>query len=67
MDVQGPNQHDIYKVLNPSGNLVEWNFTKFLVNSSGQIVKHYHHDVAPVDIRPDIEALLKWTKSMDGI
>ena len=57
--MQGQNQHDIYKVLNPSGNRIEWNFTKFLVNSSGQIVKHYHHDVAPVDIRPDIEALLK--------
>ena len=35
MDVQGDSAHAIYKVMNPSGDLVKWNFSKFLVNSSG--------------------------------
>ena len=58
IDVQGDGAHPLYKVMNPGNDLVKWNFTKFLVNSQGQVVKHYAHGVAPNDIKPDIQALL---------
>ena len=58
LDVMGDGAHPIYKIMNPNSDLVKWNFTKFLVNSSGQVHKHYAHGVAPNDIKPDIEALL---------
>jgi glutathione peroxidase len=37
---------------------IKWNFTKFLVDASGNVVKRYAPTVKPKDIEDDIEALL---------
>ena len=58
LDVNGDNASPMYKIMNTNGDLVKWNFSKFLVNSQGQVVKNCEHKVAPNDIKPDIEALL---------
>ena len=39
-------------------NSIKWNFTKFLINRDGQVVKRYESNVNPLDIKADIEALL---------
>ncbi|MBW7475141.1 glutathione peroxidase [Paenibacillus oenotherae] len=39
-------------------NSIKWNFTKFLVNREGQVVKRYESTVEPLDMKADIEALL---------
>jgi glutathione peroxidase len=38
---------------------IKWNFTKFLVDGSGNVVKRYGSNAEPKDIASDIEALLK--------
>ncbi|GAA4797185.1 glutathione peroxidase [Actinomycetospora chlora] len=37
---------------------VAWNFTKFLVDREGRVVRRYEPPVPPEDIAPDVEALL---------
>ncbi|QFU74738.1 glutathione peroxidase [Halioglobus maricola] len=37
---------------------IKWNFTKFLVNPAGEVVKRYAPTVKPKDIEKDIQALL---------
>ena len=37
---------------------IKWNFTKFLVNGQGKVVKRYAPTTKPEDLRADIEALL---------
>ena len=37
---------------------IKWNFTKFLINSEGEVVKRYAPATKPEDIAADIEALL---------
>jgi glutathione peroxidase len=40
------------------GNRIKWNFTKFLVNREGEVVKRYAPTTKPEAIAKDIEALL---------
>jgi len=40
------------------GNRIKWNFTKFLVNRDGEVVKRYAPTTKPEAIQADIEALL---------
>lgn len=64
IDVNGPGAAPIYKhlkaeapgVLGSEG--IKWNFTKFLVDRSGKVVKRYAPQTKPGDIARDIEALL---------
>ncbi len=59
--VKGNEIVDIYKYLtDTTGNQVQWNFNKFLVDKEGKVVKYYPSSVAPEDagLRKDIEALL---------
>lgn len=37
---------------------IKWNFTKFLINRDGEVVKRYAPTARPEDLRKDIEALL---------
>ena len=41
-----------------SDNQIKWNFTKFLIDRGGNVVKRYEPTVAPKDIAADIEKLL---------
>ena len=65
IDVNGSNAHPLFQYLTKSapGILgtegIKWNFTKFLVDSSGKVVKRYASTTEPKDIERDIEALLK--------
>lgn len=65
IDVNGANAHPLYKYLKQQqpGLLgtegIKWNFTKFLVDRSGKIVKRYAPTDKPAAIAADIEALLK--------
>jgi glutathione peroxidase len=41
-----------------SDDQIKWNFTKFLIDREGNVVKRYESPVVPADIAADIEALL---------
>jgi len=65
IDVKGPKAHPLYKYLiqEKPGFLglkdIKWNFTKFLVDKNGKVVKRYGPTVKPAAITSDIEKLLK--------
>jgi glutathione peroxidase len=64
IDVNGDHAAPIYRRLkNEAPGLlgsksIKWNFTKFLVDRSGKVVKRYPPQAKPEDITRDIEALL---------
>ena len=64
IDVNGDNAAPLYKHLKDEapGLLgskgIKWNFTKFLVDRSGKVVKRYAPQTKPEDLTRDIEALL---------
>ncbi|MBN2394760.1 MAG: glutathione peroxidase [Anaerolineae bacterium] len=65
IDVNGANAHPLYAYLKKitPGKLglkaIKWNFTKFLVDAQGNVVKRFEPNVEPASIEPDIEALLQ--------
>lgn len=40
------------------GNSIKWNFTKFLIDRNGKIIKRFEPTTEPKDMIPDIEKLL---------
>jgi glutathione peroxidase len=64
IDVNGENAHPLYKVLKHEApgilgsEAIKWNFTKFLVDRSGKVVKRYAPTDTPESIAKDIETLL---------
>jgi glutathione peroxidase len=64
VDVNGPRAAPIYQRLKKEApgvlgsEAIKWNFTKFLVDRSGKVVKRYAPQTKPADIARDIEALL---------
>jgi glutathione peroxidase len=64
VDVNGADAHPIYKFLTHSapGLLgsegIKWNFTKFLVNKKGEVVKRYAPTVTPDSLVSDIEKMM---------
>jgi glutathione peroxidase len=64
IEVNGANTHPLYQhlkstapgVLGTEG--IKWNFTKFLVDKSGKVVKRYGSMDTPEKIEGDIKALL---------
>jgi glutathione peroxidase len=64
IDVNGPKAAPIYKKLKSEApgllgsEAIKWNFTKFLVDRSGKVVKRYAPQTKPADIERDIESLL---------
>jgi len=65
VDVNGENTHPIYKYLkeNVKGLLnskdIKWNFTKFLVDKNGDVVKRFAPIKKPLKMKKDVEELLK--------
>ncbi|MEY3691905.1 MAG: hypothetical protein RLZZ388_76 [Bacillota bacterium] len=64
IEVNGRNTHPLYQWLKKStfnlfGSQIKWNFTKFLVNREGKVVKRYAPTVLPEAISNDIQKLLK--------
>ncbi|OUZ11251.1 glutathione peroxidase [Aeromicrobium sp. PE09-221] len=63
VDVNGEDAHPLYGWLKGEksgvlGGAIKWNFTKFLVNRDGEVVKRYAPQTKPESIAPDIEKLL---------
>ena len=63
IDVNGEHAHPIYKYLknNAKGilnNEIKWNFTKFLIDSEGNVIDRFAPTTTPKKIRKDIEKLL---------
>lgn len=64
VDVNGDNASPLYKFLKEEkpGILgsegIKWNFTKFLVNREGQVIKRYAPTDKPEDIKKDLSKML---------
>lgn len=63
IDVNGENTHPIFAYLKKQagglfGRRIKWNFTKFLVDGNGRVLKRYAPVTKPAQIEADIERLL---------
>ena len=63
IDVNGKNASDLYKYLKKEkksalGSSIKWNFTKFLIDREGNVVKRFAPTDTPESIDADIAALL---------
>jgi len=64
IDVNGKDAHPLYQYLKSQARgllgsePIKWNFTKFLVDREGEVVKRYGSKTKPERIEADIEALL---------
>ena len=63
IDVNGTGAHPLYKYLKEQASglfnkEIKWNFTKFLIDANGKVVKRYAPTVRPSKIKKDIEILL---------
>ncbi len=64
IEVNGAASHPLYTHLKEQApgvlgsKRIKWNFTKFLVNQEGEVVKRYAPSTKPEAIASDIEALL---------
>ena len=64
VEVNGANAHPLYRHLKSEApgvlgtQRIKWNFTKFLVNRDGSVVKRYAPQTEPEAIAADIEKLL---------
>jgi glutathione peroxidase len=65
IDVNGKNAHPLYVYLKKNSNgifgteMIKWNFTKFLVDKNGKILKRYSPSTTPAEIKKDILEALK--------
>ncbi len=64
IDVNGDNTHPLFKHLKSEAKgilgseKIKWNFTKFLVDQNGKVVKRYAPKTEPKAIEADIQRLL---------
>ncbi len=64
VDVNGPDAHPLFKYLKKEApgllgsEAIKWNFTKFLVDRNGKVVKRYPPTTKPEELEKDIRKLL---------
>lgn len=63
VEVNGNNAEPLFKYLRSQtkellGDAIKWNFTKFLIDKEGHVVKRFAPNFEPSDIAPEIEKLL---------
>jgi len=64
IEVNGANTHPLYQHLKSEAKgllgseKIKWNFTKFLVNKEGKVLKRYAPNLEPEEITADIEKVL---------
>lgn len=64
IDVNGDDTHALYKYLKKESSgfmgidIIKWNFTKFLVDKNGKVIKRYSPSTKPKEIEKDIIKLL---------
>jgi glutathione peroxidase len=65
IEVNGPNTHPLYAKLKPAAKgflgseRIKWNFTKFLVDPEGRVVKRYATMTTPEAIEKDLAIRIK--------
>ncbi len=64
IEVNGETAHPLYKFLKDKksgllGRNIRWNFTKFLVDRQGNVIKRYAPQTSPAKLESSIEKLLK--------
>jgi glutathione peroxidase len=65
VDVNGDEAHPLFRHLKQEApgilgsQAIKWNFTKFLVDHDGKVVRRYAPKTAPRELEADIEQLLK--------
>ncbi|GAA0144817.1 peroxidase [Lithospermum erythrorhizon] len=63
VDVNGPSTAPVYQFLKSNaggflGDIIKWNFEKFLVDKNGKVVERYAPTTSPFQIEKDIQKLL---------
>jgi glutathione peroxidase len=63
IEVNGKNAHPLYQYLKSEkggifGNNIKWNFTKFLVDKEGKVIKRYAPTVKPMRIEKNIKKVI---------
>ncbi|MBQ9735059.1 MAG: glutathione peroxidase [Clostridia bacterium] len=63
IDVNGKEQSPLFKYLKEQkggfmGSKIKWNFTKFLVNREGEVIKRFAPTVTPEKIEESIKSLI---------
>ncbi len=64
IDVNGKEARPLYQFLKKEkpgllgSEMIKWNFTKFLVNPEGQVIKRYAPNDKPEDIKNDLSKML---------
>jgi len=63
IEVNGANAHPLFRYLKEQksgvlGSTIKWNFTKFLVDRSGKVVRRHAPTTKPEALTKDIEGLL---------
>jgi glutathione peroxidase len=63
INVNGQEAHPLYKYLKSEArgifsNEIKWNFTKFLIDADGNVIRRYAPTVTPLKIKKDIEKYL---------
>ncbi len=60
INVRGRAADPLFKFLvaETGGQAIKWNFTKFLVDANGNVIKRYAPKITPLSIGSDIEKLL---------
>jgi len=63
VDVNGENAHELFRYLRKEtkgllGDTIKWNFTKFLVDQEGHVIRRYAPTTNPLSIEKDILELL---------
>ena len=65
IDVNGDDADPLFQYLKEEkgggllGKAIKWNFTKFLVDKEGNVVKRFAPTVVPLKLKKDIEQLIK--------
>jgi glutathione peroxidase len=64
IDVNGPHTHPLYRALKKAATgvlgteSIKWNFTKFLIDKDGNVVRRYAPTDKPASIEKDVAALV---------
>jgi glutathione peroxidase len=64
IEVNGPGADPLFKYLTgqkpgPKGPEIQWNFTKFLIDKTGNVVERFEPAIKPETLAPFVEELLK--------
>ncbi|MGJ7911671.1 glutathione peroxidase [Neobacillus sp. LXY-1] len=64
IDVNGHNAHPLYKYLKSQtksilGKDIKWNFTKFLIDAEGNVIKRFSPTTVPLKMKKDIEKYIQ--------